>query len=598
MMRGSLHGGAAFDTSSSQEAEFCLRASGKRPPLSEHMLTVGSMSRLRIPGSFESRHARALAASKAGFRRQAGPAQQEASARASTVEMIASSPSGLRLSSLADALPGGRPSTRAQQRQSHVHGADVGSQVKGDLPTWAEEEERVQMLRALAAEPVGAPAESLREASGRRTARLLRGRHEMAASTRHQQPREAGGLIDPRPRFLEPPAGSSDRYLLEGRMAASGHFGPSMSHSLGTPGSTAGFQRRARTADAMLREKSQVVVSPTRNADSAQSLRMQILRSPSLLRSGGRLARSSRSTQRSVASRGALVQLPGQGLLFVRDAVTPVSEQVRAGKLRPGEVLRAAAAKQSGDTLWRRNEESPDPRTRQLGRAHIARALLQSRQAARLGPEAHAMDLGPAFFVHGGWEQASNHGMPFSPLRDSPTLRQGTFADAESSRGDVALGASSLNQTSRRRGGVVLHASQKRSPAGSSDAAVAASRRPRRSASAARTSSHWPTGLFGDSLLASPLRAPEASSGLHERKEMDAFEQRHQRKAITDLASSELAALLLDNELELPLAGLSAKAIRQHLVSREDMVQAALHLHIGPPLAEVERRPNMDPMNE
>lgn len=98
-------------------------------------------------------------------------------------------------------------------------------------------------------------------------------------------------------------------------------------------------------------------------------------------------------------------------------------------------------------------------------------------------------------------------------------------------------------------------------------------------------------------MLASPVRASSAATGLHERKEMEAFEQRHQRKAITDLTSGELATLLLENELELPLAGLSGKAIRERIVSREDMIQAALYLTIGPPLGEIERRPNMDPMS-
>ena len=86
--------------------------------------------------------------------------------------------------------------------------------------------------------------------------------------------------------------------------------------------------------------------------------------------------------------------------------------------------------------------------------------------------------------------------------------------------------------------------------------------------------------------------------GQHERKEMEAFEQRHQRKAITDLTSGELATLLLENERELPLAGLTAKAIREHLVCRDDLIQAAVHLGVGPPLGDMDRRPNMDPMDD
>lgn len=598
MTMGSLHGGAALDVSSAQEAEFCLRVSGKRPPSSEHLLTLGSMSRLRIPGSFESRHARALAASTTGFRRQAGPAQREAAARASTVEMIASSPSGMRLSSLADALPGGRPSTRPQQHRPRSHGHPFASPIKGNLPTWAEEEERVQMLRALAAEPVGAPAESHRAISSRQAGRMRRGHQAAAAPTRLRQTRGTGELLDPQLRFLEPPAGSSDRYLLDGQRQAGDHFTASLSHAPGSPSGTNCFQHRAKTADSMLRETVPAGTMQGLGFDVGQQIRMQVPPSASLLRNGGRVGRSSRGRMdKPVAGKGPLVQLPGQGLLFVRDAVTPVTEQVRSGHIRPAQVLRAACAKQSGDTFWRRNEESPDPRARQLGRSHVARALLQSRLAARLGPEAHSMDLGPAFFVHGGWEQASNHGMPFSPLRDSPTLRQGTFADAESSRGDVALGASRLNQSSRRRGGVVLHASSQGSAAGPRRAVHTTPRRPKTSVAATGTSSDWPTGLFGDSMLASPVRASSAATGLHERKEMEAFEQRHQRKAITDLTSGELATLLLENELELPLAGLSGKAIRERIVSREDMIQAALYLTIGPPLGEIERRPNMDPMS-
>ena len=597
MAMGSLHGGGALEISSAKEAEFCLRASGKRPPSSEHSLTRGSMSRLRIPGSFESRHARAMAASASGFRRLAGPAQREAAARASTVEMVASSPSGMRLSALADALPGGRPATRAQQRRPRSQSSQLGSPVRGDLRTWAAEEERVQMLRALAAEPTRMPAGGCQEDSlGRPTAGTRRRHDTQAASTKLLQSRGTGALFDPRPRFLDPPAGSSDRYLIEGQRTSDGRG----QEPPGSPSRSNGFNWQSSAAGVLAEGSAAARGTQARQSASAQQLRLQAPKPASILLGRARAETSPHlRVERPPGSRGPLVRLPAQGLVFVRDAVTPVTEQVRAGRIRPGQVLRAGSAAPTRDTLWRRNEELPDPRARQLGRCHVARALLQSRLAARLGSEAHSMDLGPAFFVHGGWEQASNHGLPFSPLRDSPTLRQGTFYDAESSRGDVALGASQLNLSSRRGGGVPSTASRRSSAMRASKAEVAAGSRPWTSAATTRTRSDSSGALFeAGGSLASPLRLSSADMGQHERKEMEAFEQRHQRKAITDLTSGELATLLLENERELPLAGLTAKAIREHLVCRDDLIQAAVHLGVGPPLGDMDRRPNMDPMDD
>lgn len=385
---------------------------------------------MKDPASFEARHACAVRSAQGirAFGRKNGHATRFLTEAVQRRHMTASQPSHTRLSSLSDALPHAKASTRRSvtaAKQARRWGG--AAHADAALQTWNEDQQRLDMLRAMTDVSLGP-----RGRSRGRSALLAASRAETAsrASTEHSPTssymlgHSCGGSLGN--------AGlvATARTNL-GRASRSGLFDetrrslyeppstPTTEHEQDLADGDASLARQSEGIDEVREPLDSGFESPTDTRSSAGKAFLEVPQLKGFLKPRGHAALP-----------GFLTTAGGGGLGFTR---------VQGHSLLPGRVSTAVLARKTpthtegarpltsharhdqAGGQWAAAGKVRDSMHRRRKVAHLAQCVMQSRNLARLEP-AHPKDLTGEFIMAGAWSQQGLHGAPFRPDTDEPSL--------------------------------------------------------------------------------------------------------------------------------------------------------------------------------
>lgn len=402
-------------------------------------------SRVLDASSFDSRHRAALEERADVFHRTRSDFTNYTRACIRQRHMHPTKPTDLRLSSLAMALPGARPSTRAVTaaaavlKQARKHGTrdqQTSAEHRLAAAVWAEDRERLQLLRTLADEERGPRGSSRGRASllpQRDSATAYTGqaprstlsratltgaeRSHTASQSLPRVPSDA--LFDGNTRSLTPSMAGPERDV----WISTAEEDAAQQAGLGPPHYAS--ERSAALLESHVHSLSHEsaeckLVSATLQLDGGATREGQVLPVPPM-------PRYMRTTRQQLADHAKLESGAGGGALGTGTGGAPLKLPARA-RQRALRAKMPAGGQQprqnvTGASLWSTSkslrtfttgQETPPAARTAMQINHMARAVLQARALARAEPN-HDRPLDAGFMFAGAWGQLGLDGRPFAP---------------------------------------------------------------------------------------------------------------------------------------------------------------------------------------